>query len=283
MHIPDADSLERTIAPADISRDQRPWLRRYRSWRRFHRGPRRGDRPLLKNLARYPDCVLVAGCQRSGTTMLTRIIAHSRGFQPFALTHDDELDAALILGGYVDVPQDRRYCFQTTYLNERYEEYRNLAPGQRLIWVLRNPYSVVFSMVYNWRRFALNELYEGCGALRTPPARVRRSWLPWPIGPSRVEKACFAYSCKTSQILSIRELVHPEQVMVVEYDELVQSPHVWLPRLFAFVGEAYDSSYATRVRTNSVGKADRLSARLKERIRKHAAPAYERCLALTDR
>ena len=60
-----------------------------------------------------------------------------------ALTTDDELDAALALAGLVDLPLERRYCFQTTYLNERYEDYRTLDAGQRLIWVLRNHYSVV--------------------------------------------------------------------------------------------------------------------------------------------
>jgi hypothetical protein len=283
MHILDAATLGRTIDSGDISPDQRPWLRRYGSWRRFHRGPRRDDRPLLKNLARYPDCVLVAGCQRSGTTMLTRIIARSCGFQPFALTHDDELDAALILGGYVDVPRDCRYCFQTTYLNERYEEYRNLGPGQRFIWVLRNPYSAVYSMVYNWRRFALNELYDGCGAHRAHSARRTISRLPWPIGPSRIEKACLAYSGKTSQILSIRELVEPEQLLVIEYDDMVQLPQVWLPRIFAFVGEPFDPSYAASVRSTSLGKADRLSGGTRKLIREYAAPTYEECLALVER
>src|SRR5690349_15327847 len=84
-----------SLSPRDIIQSQRGVLRRFRSWQRFHHGPRQQSTPLLKNLARYPDCVLVAGCQRSGTTMLTRIIARSVDFTSFALTHDDELDAAL--------------------------------------------------------------------------------------------------------------------------------------------------------------------------------------------
>ena len=152
--------LRGTITKALIPQSQRVWLDRYRSWRRFHRGVRRRGLPLLKNLSSYPRCVLVAGCQRSGTTMLTRLIARAPGFTRLCLTADDELDAALALAGFVDLPNDLRYCLQTTYLNERFIEYRQLRPDQRLIWVVRNPYSVVYSMLHNWGRFALNELYD---------------------------------------------------------------------------------------------------------------------------
>jgi len=275
--------LTGTITQSDILTSQRPALRRYRSWRRFHHGPRSEDKPLFRNLSRYGDCVLVAGCQRSGTTILTRIIAGSRGFQRLRLTHDDELDAALILAGHVDVPHDRRYCFQTTYLNERYSEYGMMGPGQRLVWVLRNPYSVVYSMVHNWKRFALNELYETCGVLRAETKRQHRTSMPWPFGPSRVEKACLSYSAKSSQILSIRELLRPEQLLVVDYDEMVQSSDAWLPQIFAFIGEPYEPAYSSSVHAGSVRKADKVSGRVRKLIEEQCSPTYRRCFTLVSR
>ena len=273
---------EPPLGPADIELRQRSALRRYDSWRKFHDGPRQREEPLFASLARYPDCVLVAGCQRSGTTMLTRIIARSRGFQRFALTHDDELDAALILAGDVDVPDDRRYSFQTTYLNERYAEYAKLGPGQRLIWVLRNPFSVVHSMVYHWKRFALDELYEGCGLTCAQSNRLRRTSLPWPFGPSRIEKACLSYKAKTSQIFAVRELVQQQQLLIVEYDTLVRSPGKELRRVFDFIGERYDDSYASAVRTDSIRRADRLSVKVNRLIEEHAVPTYRECLMLAS-
>jgi Sulfotransferase domain len=268
------------IRPADIAPDQRSWLGKYRTWRRFHHGPRQGEAPLLKNLAQFRDAVLVAGCQRSGTTMLTRIIARSKGFQQFALTHDDELDAALILAGYVDVPKHRRYCFQTTYLNERYREYACLREHQRLIWVLRNPFSVVRSMVYNWKRFALNELYEDVGAARATSQRLRRAKAPWPFGPSPIEKACLAYSAKTSQVFAIQALVRPHQLLILEYDALVRDPARRLRRVFEFIDEPYQDTYASFVRQDSIHKADRLSRRATQVIEAYALPTYKECLAL---
>ena len=65
----------RTADRTCIPEAQRAHLRRYATWQDFHSGVRRRSGSLLEGLPRYPDCVLVAGCQRSGTTMLTRLIA----------------------------------------------------------------------------------------------------------------------------------------------------------------------------------------------------------------
>jgi hypothetical protein len=223
---------------------------------------------------------MVAGCQRSGTTMLTRIIARSASFRSLALTDDDELDAALALCGEIDLPLGTRYCFQTTYLNESYAEYQMMGPDNRLIWVLRNPKSVIFSMIHNWRRFALNELYEGCGLALAKSDRLRNVRLPWPLGPSRTEKACLSYSAKTAQINAIRNIMNPEHVMVLDYDKLVTAPHEWLPKIFAFIDEPYDPKYANSVRTSSLEKADRLTRAANRLIEQEADPVYRACLEL---
>lgn len=266
----------------EIVERERPVLTQYGTWRRFHFGPRMQFIPLMRNLGAYPDCLLVAGCQRSGTTMLTRIIANAAGFRPLRLTHDDELDAALALRGLVHLPGNTRYCFQTTYLNERYAEYGTLGPRQRLIWVLRRPSSVIYSMVYNWKRFALNELYASCGVSRAESNRQRRQRLPWPMGPSRLERACLSYAAKTSQIHAIAKLLPREQLLVVEYDQLVRQPHAWLPRIFAFAEEPYQARYAQAVRADSTGKADRLPAAARALVEKYAEPVFRECLALVD-
>jgi len=226
--------------------------------------------------------VLVAGCQRSGTTMLTRIIAGTTDFQRFAFTIDDELDAALILAGEIDVPTARRYCFQTVYLNDRWRDYRALAPDQKLIWVMRNPYSVVFSMVYHWRRGALNRLYESCAPENATSWRQRRVGWPWPLGISSLEKASIAYGEKTGQIEAIRTLVPARQLLIIDYDQMVAAPSVWLQRVFTFVGAAYEARYADLVRSDSMKKAERLSGNARRLIERYAEPVYRRCLPLVS-
>ena len=266
------------ITRAAVPPGEQVWLDTYRTWQRFHHGVRRAGIPLLKRLPAYRRCVLVAGCQRSGTTMLTRFIADAPGFSRLALTLDDELDAALALAGFVELPQQRRYCFQTTYLNECFHEYQTLASDQRLIWVVRNPYSVVYSMLHNWRRFALNELYDSCGFQE---AGARRSGLLGLFGPSRLEKACLAYRGKVAQILSIRRLLRPAQLMVVDYDRIAAEPGKWLPEIFTFAEASYNAESALQVRQSSTGKAGGLSKRERGTIERLTWSTYQECLALT--
>jgi hypothetical protein len=267
------------LTPADLPREERATLRRFRSWKRFHDGPRQQQAPLLTALGEFPNCVLVAGCQRSGTTITTRIVAKARGFQRFAFTHDDELDAALILAGRISLPDGRRYCFQTTYLNERYPDYALMGPNQRLVWVLRNPYSVVYSMVNNWKRFALEELYDSCApATAARPARHRL----WPFGPSAAEKASVAYAGKTAQLVRIRELIGAERLFVLEYDQMVQEPEKWLPALFLFIDEPYDPAYALALRRDSLEKALSMPRRMRDLVERYAVPTYNRCLSFVS-
>lgn len=274
------------FSAADLSDPERQLVARYHSrrhgWKRFARDFRGRREPLLATLPGFPDAVLVAGCQRSGTTMLTRILARARGFRRFELTHDDELDAALILAGALRLPTGGRYCFQTTYLNERAPEYRNLGPAQKLIWVVRNPYSVVFSMVYNWRRYALTELYAACGGDGGGPADAGvRWWERFGTG-GWIERASRAYAGKAAQIFAIREWLGP-RLLVVDYDAMVRDPQAWLPRIFAFVDEPFDAGYIGAVRRDSVAKARKLSDTERAVVARLAEPVYRHSLQLVDR
>ena len=134
------------------------------TWKRFARDVRAGKCKLLKELPKFDNSILVAGCQRSGTTALSRVITTSNGMVNYWFGKDDELDAALILSGNVHHVPRGRYCFQTTYLNECYIEYFDHLQKHRLIWIIRNPFSVIYSMMYNWGSFAFNELFDACGA-----------------------------------------------------------------------------------------------------------------------
>ena len=266
------------VLAADIDVIHRAALHKYRSWKRFHFGPRAENLELLQGLSHYSNPVLVAGCQRSGTTMLTRMIASSRGFVRLSLTNDDELDAALALSGKIDLPKENRYCFQTTYLNERYIEYQRIDSTTKLIWVIRDPESVVYSMLYNWKRFALNEVYVGCGLPQTDIPRLKRHWAPWPVGPSRLERACYSYVGKCAQLEEIREWLSHKNLLVVNYDSLVRAPEKWLPAIFQFVHEPFDATYAHGLSQASLIKKALLTPTQIRRVQDIAEPAYLKCM-----
>ncbi|HUQ51836.1 MAG TPA: sulfotransferase domain-containing protein [Gammaproteobacteria bacterium] len=250
-----------------------------RSWAAFHSVVKQPDRPLLAKLDDYTAPILVAGCQRSGTTALARLLKRADGVVDHEFGHDDELDGALLLAGHVTRPLEGRQCFQTTYLNDRYPEYFEHRDF-RLIWMLREPRSVVYSMLYNWKRGALNRLFDACGAEvlargQHEPPRFGATWL----GPSRLTKACASYVAKTGQTFVLAERLG-DRMAVVDYDELVAHKHELLPRLCEFVGVPYSPRLADALHDRSVNKRSRLGKRDGETVDRFCLDVYDRARAV---
>ena len=249
-----------------------------RSWAAFTSIVKRPDRPLLAKLDDYAAPILVAGCQRSGTTALARLLKRAEGVVDHAFGHDDELDGALLLAGHATRALDGRQCFQTTYLNDRYPEYfahRDF----RLIWMLREPRSVVYSMLHNWKRGALNRLFDACGAevlaRANEPPRFGSTWL----GPSRLAKACASYVAKTAQTFELAERLE-ERMAVVDYDDLVAHKEKLLPALCEFAGLRYEPRLAESLHDRSVGKRTKLDAREAEYVDSFCAETYRRAFGV---
>jgi hypothetical protein len=252
-----------------------------RTWRKFARKVRSRGCNLLKRLDDFPDSILITGCQRSGTTMLSRIITRSEGMVNYWFGRDDELAAALILAGVVEHTPRGRYCFQTTYLNECVGEYYQHDNGHRLVWVLRNPFSVVHSMLHNWKDFALNELFEACGSdLLDERDRRLYDWFGvW--GVRRLKRACLAYCGKTSQIFELKRRLS-NRVVVLDYDELVQRKQGILPELYRFLDLPYRSVYGEWIHGRSVDKRQSLSPREHAIVESTCLPVYEKAKKLVS-
>ena len=273
-------------APVDNAMDaalrfNRPVIwngRPIRSWAAFHSIVKQPDRPLLATLDDYRDPILVAGCQRSGTTALARLLKRAEGMVDHAFGHDDELDGALLLAGYATRSTEGRHCLQTTYLNDRFGEYfehRNF----RLIWMLREPRSVVYSMLNNWKRGALNRLFDACGAevlaQVDSTSSLRTAWL----GPSRLAKACSSYVAKTAQTLELCARLGP-RIAVVDYDELVANKESLLPKLCEFVGLPYEARLGDALHARSVDKRDQLGPTDSDYVDRFCSAVYGRALEM---
>jgi hypothetical protein len=231
------------------------------TWTQFNSTVYRQTCQLLTRLDEFPDAILVTGCQRSGTTMLSRVLTRSDGLCKYWFSPDDELDAALILSGYVKHRPEGRYCFQTTYVNACYHEYFRQLGSLKLIWVLRSPFSVIHSMLYNWRDDGLNTLFRQCGLpILTGMDRWRYRFFGL-RGISRLRRACWAYTGKTAQLFELKQRLRADQVMVVDYDELVTHKRMVLPAIYDFADLSYRSTYADEIHAKSIDKKDRLSTR----------------------
>lgn len=255
-------------------------------WRKFAQEVRSKGCSLLDRLSDYKEPVLVTGCQRSGTTLLARIIRHSHGFIDFQTSIDDELDAALILSGNAQTNRDGRYCFQTTYVNECFYEYFPHKDNVRMIWVIRNPFSVVWSMVHNWERFALNELYLSCGEMHHSELQHVRSCLGfrWFFSqPDKFTMACLAYTGKTMQLFELAKQFSAQRLLVVEYDDLILRSLEFLPKIYDFIQEPYHEKYAAGIHTKSISKFSSFSTQKQRFIEKHCGQVFSEALQLVTR
>jgi hypothetical protein len=259
------------------------------TWQRFAREVRsRGN--LLRELHRFPNAVLVSGCQRSGGTMLAHAITRHPEIVDIDWFRDAELHAALILAGVEDVPdatgpqrgaaQPDRWCFQTTYLNECYPEYIAQPQPFKLIWLVRNPYSVVYSMVANWKRFALNELFDACGAEHLTGVHRERYERWGRFGVRLVTRACAAYVGKVEQMVELKARLPEGSMAIVEYEELVQDRETVLAGLCLFADLGPDSAIAATINTHSLDKASRLSRDERRLTAELCGAAYDRARAL---
>jgi hypothetical protein len=252
------------------------------TWPQFTAQIRNKDCKILKTLDQFKNAVLVTGCQRSGTTMLSRIIFQSEGMVNYWQGHDDELDAALILAGCTPAPSPGRYCFQTTYVDEHYVEYYEHSGDYKIIWVLRNPFSVVCSLLYNWPPRSLDGTFRACavGELRGLDSALYHYFGIKAV--SRVHKACDVFIAKTRQLIELYKVFGKEKILVVDYDDLVLNKESVLPKIYQFIDLPYKSEYHAEIHQNSMHKKSRLTNTEIRIIRHMAQPIYEKALLLKN-
>ncbi len=247
-------------------------------WQQFVNIVRHNGYKLLGCLNKFSNPVLVTGCQRSGTTLLSRIFTESEGMTNYWFGKDSELDAALILSGYVDHEPVGRYCFQTTYMYDQQSQYLENKENQKIIWVMRNPHSVVYSMRYNWQRFALNEVFYGCGISQLSGedrARYKR-YGGWSV--SRLRKACYSYNGKMAELDFLRQNLEDDQLRVIVYDDLIKNKDTLLPKLYDFIGLGYEPVYAEKINSSSIGKRDKLKVKESRLVTGLCMKNFERAL-----
>lgn len=237
---------------------------------------------MLKKLPTFHDSILVAGCQRSGTTLLARILTGTDGMTRFQFGADDELDAALILSGIAGYENTGRHCFQTTYLDNCWTEYLQYPGKFKLIWVVRNPYSVVYSMLNNWGRFALNDVFANVGAdLLNDQERTRyRRFGKWSVSPIR--RACLSYAAKSAQVMQLQPELGHDNLFILDYDTLINDKIRALKAIYDFAGLLFKPEYAEVIHGRSLHKADRIKPKHREIVDTIALPVYEEAKALCN-
>ncbi len=250
------------------------------TWPQFKQATLAKECNLLKRLDEFPNSILVTGCQRSGTTMLSRIITGSKGMVNYYFGPDDELDAALILAGMVQHTPQGRYCFQTTYLDQCYREYYQHGSAFKIIWVLRNPFSTIYSLLYNWPSRALDNTFKSFAA----PSLGGPDKLAYKLlglkGVSRVKRAASIYNSKLTQLFELHAKLGVTRIQVVDYDDLVLNKTTLLPKLYRFIELDYQPAYADKIHSKSLKKSSGLSEQEHKTIQRLCEASYLRAKEL---
>jgi len=209
------------------------------SWADFYAAL--AEQPLLAELDSYPNALLIAGCDWSATTAVTRLFKRLSCFADSSWGHDDELDGALLLAGMRPPSAEGRHCFQTTYVRDRYREYF-AHDDFKLVWVVREPRAAVRSLLTSRDR-----------ALPARTALGLAGKSAGGHGTSRLEKACAAYVASIRQTLELKERL-AERVAIVDYDELAADRNRLLPALCRFASVACDARVLRHLHGKSVRK-----------------------------
>jgi hypothetical protein len=230
------------------------------SWSAFYAAM--GDQPLLAGLDDFSDTLLIAGCDWSATTAITRLFKRLPCFVDASWSHDDELDGALLLAGLRHRRSDGRHCFQTSYLREGYFEYFE-HDGYRLVWIVREPRAAVRSFL--------------CNREKTLPRRTAlglSSKSEAGHAASRLERACAAYLSSIRQMLDLKARLG-KRMAVVDYDDLAADRARLLPALCQFASVDCEARLLRHLHGKSVRKGVLASweARIVDQL---ALPAYRR-------
>ena len=252
-----------------------------KSWHQFER-IRHGTKPLLQVLPTLNKPILVAGCQRSGTTAVTRILRSGGDFGELSVTPDDELDAALILAGELPPPRGHRLVLQTTYLNNHYREYFD-HKNFNLIWLIRNPREVINSMLNNWSSGALRRLFHACGSRQLNKKQLARYARIGHWGFSKLEMACYSYLEKSHQALEISRALANHQVTFLDYNRFVAEPHETVRFLCAYSGITYSPQIANTLQRDVRKRATNQLSKTQERtVQEICDDAWHQTLKLTN-
>ena len=224
-----------------------------------------GDQPFLAKLDEYPEALLIAGCDWSATTAITRLFRRLPGFADSSWDHDDELDGALLLAGRRDRPTAGRPCFQTTYVRDRYREYF-AHDDFKLVWIVREPRAAVRSLLATRDRALPARNVLGLSGKSAGGQ-----------GASRLEKACAAYVASIRQTMELKERLG-DRVAVVDYDELAADRNRLLPALCRFAEVGCDAHVLRHLHGKSVRKGALASfeAAIVDQL---ALPSYRRARA----
>jgi hypothetical protein len=95
------------------------------------------------------------------------------------------------------------------------------------------------------------------------------------LGVRRIRKACLSYNARVSQVFDLSTRLNSEQLMVVDYSDLVERKVEFLPLIYQFAGLEFNERYLDKIRSDSLNKSGRQGRYEAEAVRAICLPLYE--------
>lgn len=241
--------------------DVRGRLRRIgsRAWQRIVFGDRFETRPLF-----------VVGCQRSGTSMLLRTIGRSRLVWPIDEGEDNPafLDYRLrdvtAIQGLLDESPSPVMAFKPVCDSQLVDRLLEDFERGQAIWIYRDYRDVINSAQ---RRFDDHQRELVRSVVGGEPADEPEPWVSERLGEDTLdwlhemvdadlssEEGSALFWCLRNRLYFDLGLYERDDVMLVRYESIVDSPAEEFRRIFRFIDLPFTTAILDRVHGQSVGK-----------------------------
>ena len=213
--------------------------------------------------------VFIVGCQRSGTTMLDRVLTRS----PQIKTYGEGRGAfspgvrLLPIGNlHYLIYRSLSPIVEFKPLNDtqHIDYFLKIHPNSKAIWMYRNYFDVINSMVRKWGRAQNKHVhqiatgrYSGPGARamgeRISPANRELAAKLEAQDLSEHEASAFIWYLRNS-IYFDRQLDRLPNVLLCKYEDMVTEPKWQFQRVFEFIDGDFSADYVADVRSSSISK-----------------------------
>lgn len=221
--------------------------------------------------ARDPKLLFIFGCQRSGTTLLSRIFERdwfAKSFREVSSINRDNEENRIRLKSLPEVKEiveqrpARLTVVKPLVESQRAIEFLEFFPGSKALWIYRHYRDVSAS---NITRFGLNNGIDDVSQLLTaPPENWRSEFVPRDVyetlekyfseSMNPYDAAVLFWYARNSLYFELGLHKNPD-VMLCRYESLVQSPELVVPAIYEFANCPFPGpSIIRQIHSRSVKK-----------------------------
>jgi Sulfotransferase domain len=221
---------------------------------------------------RQKCAIFVVGCQRSGTTMLLKVLGKSANCRIYNEGKNNpaydfyRLRSNETVKDLIQKSHKPTVVFKPVLDSQHTDRLLDLHPNTRAIWIYRDYRDVVSSSVKKWQGDQKDIMYGIAADIRRDPKHhqyaIRDRMSDRTI--DLVRKLCnpdMSAEDGAALLWYVRNLIYfdlglakDQRVLLARYEDLVTRPEEYFLRIFGFIGCYFDQRYIDDIFATSVKK-----------------------------